>query len=170
MENTRQKSQKIIFQYGIALGIISIIVSLIQYILKDHLEPKPIYGGISFLLMIGAIVMGILNFKKSNEEAISFGEAVKIGVGISLISAIIAIIYNQLFIQFIEPDFMNQLLAKQEETMYANGMSEAEIEMGMKMAEKFKGPFISSAFGLVASAFFGFVIAAITGAIVKKTA
>ena len=53
--------------------------------------------------------MGIKKFKVDNYNLLSFGQAVKIGVGISIISALLTIVYNQVFANFIEPDFMNQI-------------------------------------------------------------
>jgi len=169
MENKTTTSKTIIINYGLILGGISIFISLIQYAVGDHLEQKKIYGIISFLLIIVAIILAVKNFKKNNEGYLSFGEAVKIGVGLCVVSSIIIITYNLIFMNFIEPDFMNQLLAKQEEMMFNNGMNEEQIKAAMAMAQKFKGPFISSAFGIIMSAFVGFVISAITGAILKNS-
>jgi hypothetical protein len=169
MENNNNSGKAIILNYGLILGGIAILISLVQYSLGEHLSPKPIYGFISFGLMIVATILGIKKMKSENEGYISFGEAVKIGVGIAVVSAIISIIYNLIFMNFIEPDFIDQMLLKQEETMFDNGMNEKQIEAAMGMANKMKGPFISSAIGIVASAFFGFVISAITGAILKKS-
>ena len=52
--------------------------------------------------MIIVIVLGIKNFKSSNNNLITWGQSVKIGVGISIISALIGIIYNLIFINFIQ--------------------------------------------------------------------
>ena len=169
MENQSIGSKEIVKSYGLLLGGTSILISIIQYALGDHLSPKPIYGTLSFALMAALIVVGIKKFKAANEGYLSFGEAAKIGVGIALVSAVISIVYNQLFMTFIEPDFMNQILLQQQEDMFNKGMSEKEIELAAQIGEKLKGPFISSAIGLVASAFIGFVISAITGAILKNT-
>lgn len=169
MENNNNSSKALILNYGLILGGIAILISLIQYALGEHLSPKPVYGIVSFVLMILAIVFGVKNLKKANHGYISFGEAIKVGVGIAVVSAIISIVYNLIFINFVEPDFIDQMLQKQEQDMFNKGMNEKQIEAAMGMANKMKGPFISSAVGIVASAFFGFVISAITGAIVKKS-
>lgn len=168
MEN-KNSGKNIIVNYGLILGGIAILISLVQYSLGEHLTPNPIYGVISFGLMIAAIVLGIKKLKELNQGYISFGEAVKVGVGIAVVSALISIIYNLIFIYFIEPDFLDQMLQKQEEDMFNKGMKEEQIKAAMAMANKLKGPFISSAVGIVASAFMGFIVSAITGAIVKKS-
>jgi len=167
MKKTNVNTKNIIVNYGIILGGILVFTSLIQYATGTHLEPEKSIGIISFLLIIAVIVMGVKKFKSENNNSISFGEAVKIGVGISILSALITVIYNLIFVNFIEPDFIDQLDLKQEEMMYNSGMSDEQIEKTIEIGKKFKGPFISSAIGIIASAFLGFVISAITGAIIK---
>ncbi|MFC2127599.1 DUF4199 domain-containing protein [Bacteroidota bacterium] len=169
MNSTKAQSKNIILNYGALLGGTSILISLIQYSLGQHLSPNMAYGLISIVIMILATFLGIKKLKSENGGFLTFGEAVKIGVGIAVVSAVISIIYNQVFMNFIEPDFMDQLIAKQEEDFFNRGMTEEQIEAAMKMTNKMKGPFISSAVGIVASAFIGFIISAITGAIMKQS-
>jgi hypothetical protein len=114
--------------------------------------------------------MGMKQFKSSNGGFMSWGEAVKIGVGLTMISAVIVTIYNQIFMNFIEPDLMQQMSALQEQQWIDAGLSSDQIENSKKMMEKFQGPVISSAVGLVASAFFGFIVSAIAGAVMKESA
>ncbi|WP_139956120.1 DUF4199 domain-containing protein [Flavicella sediminum] len=169
MDAAKANSKNIILNYGAILGATSILISLTQYVLGQHLSPNMIYGLLSIVIMILITFLAIRNFKATNDGFLSFGEAVKIGVGVAVISAVIAIIYNQLFMTFIEPDFMDQLIAKQEEDLFNKGLNEEQIEATMNMTNKMKGPFISSAIGIVASAFIGFIISAITGAIMKQS-
>ena len=110
-----------------------------------------------------------LNFKSSNNNLITWGQSVKIGVGISIISALIGIIYNLIFINFIEPDFMTLLMEKQVVAWEELNMTEEQIEASKSMMETFSSPAITSAIGIIAAAFFGFIISAIAGAIMKKT-
>ena len=62
--------------------------------------------------MIVIIVLGIRNFKSVNNNLITWGQSVKIGVGIAIVSALLGIIYNLIFMNFIEPEFMNQMMEK----------------------------------------------------------
>ena len=48
-------------------------------------------------------------------------------------------------------------------------MTEEQIESSKSMMEKFSSPAISSAIGIIAAAFFGFIISAIAVAVIKKT-
>ncbi|WP_297804290.1 DUF4199 domain-containing protein [uncultured Polaribacter sp.] len=169
MEN-QVSSKSIIINQGLYLGIVSILINLVVYALGNHLQPHWSVSVIFFVVLTGFIVMGMKQFKSSNGGFMSWGEAVKIGVGLTMISAVIVTIYNQIFMNFIEPDLMQQMSALQEQQWIDAGLSSDQIENSKKMMEKFQGPVISSAVGLVASAFFGFIVSAIAGAVMKESA
>ena len=168
MEN-QANSKSIILNYGIILGVLSIILNMVIYAMDKSFNPGWVFGTIGFILPIALIVLGIKKFKESNNGFMSWGQAVKTGVGIMLISTLIALFYQQIFENFIEPDFAQQKLEYVEQQYIDAGMDEDQIEASMEMAKKFQGPFISSAFALIGFAIYGFIISAIAGAIMKKT-
>lgn len=168
MEN-QAPSKGIMLNYGAILGIVSVLVSVTVYALGHHLEQDWKVGLLNFVLMIVILSMGIKKYKESNAGFLSFGQAVKVGVGIAIVSAVIGILYNLIFTNVIEPDFMNQMLDKQRELWAENNMTEEQIESAEGMFKTFSSPAITSAIGIVAAAFFGFIISAIAGAIMKKS-
>lgn len=169
MEN-QASSKSIILNYGLYLGIISVLVSLVLYATGNHLQPHWSVSVLNAVIMIVMIVMGMKKFKTDNGGFMSWGQAVKVGVGLTMISTIIVIVYNLIFINFIEPDFMNQMAAVQEQAWVDQGLTSEQIEGAKEMMQKFQGPVISSAIGLVVAAFISFVVSAIAGAIMKQSA
>lgn len=169
MEN-QVSSKSIILNNGLYLGIISVFISLIVYATGNHLQPHWAVGVTGVILMIVFIIMGMNKFKSNNGGFMSWGQAVKIGVGLTVVSTVIAIIYNLIFMNFIEPEYMSQVAAIQEQAWVDGGMSSEEVDAAKGMMEKFQGPVISSAFGLVMAAFISFIISAIAGAIMKQSA
>ena len=169
MEN-QASSKSIILNNGLYLGIISVFISLVVYATGNHLQPHWSIGVLSVIVMIAFIIMGMNKFKSDNGGFMSWGQAVKIGVGLTVVSTVIAIAYNQIFVNFIEPEYMSQVAALQEQTWVDQGMSSDDIDAAKGVMEKFQGPVISSAFGLVMAAFISFIISAIAGAIMKQSA
>lgn len=169
MENQKTTSKSIILNYGLYLGIISVLLSLIVYAMGDAHTPHWSISIIGFVLLVVLIVLGIKKYKESNGGFISWGQAVKVGVGIALISAVISIAYQQVFVNFIEPDFMNVAMELQNQRMIDQGLTSEQIDAANEMGQNFSGPVISSAIGLIVSAFLGFVISAIAGAIMKQS-
>tara|TARA_R110001606_G_scaffold8250_3_gene36141 strand:- start:7500 stop:8021 length:522 start_codon:yes stop_codon:yes gene_type:complete len=169
MEN-QANSKNIILNYGVYLGIASVLINLVVYATGDYLKPHWSVSVLSGLIMIALIVMANKKFLLDNGGFMSWGQSVKIGVGLTVISALIVIVYQQIFANFIEPDYMQQMLMMQEQTWTDQGMSGEQIDAAKEMMQKFQGPFISSAIGIVVAAFIGFIVSAIVGAIMKKSA
>jgi amino acid transporter len=157
--------------YGLILGGVSVIFQLMLFFLDMHYQQPPAVGIVSIVIMIGILVYAFIQYKKQNEGFLSLSEALKIGLGISLISAIVGIVYSMVLTEVIDPSTMQKSLDFQFETMRAENpeMTQDQINMARDMAEKFSGPFIRSAFQLIGALFIGFIISLIGGLIVKKS-
>jgi hypothetical protein len=168
MEN-QVSSKSFMVNNGVILGVVSVILLLVTYATGNHLNPhwsKSIIDGVVF---IGVIFYGIKQFKEANGGFLTWGEGVKIGVGIAVLGGAIVVIYNYLFMSFIEPDFMNQLMEVQNQMLIDQGMSEEQIEAANEMSQAFQSPGIMAAGGIIAYAIGGFIVSAITAAIMKKS-
>ncbi len=170
METQKLQARKFILNYGLILGIISILISVVMYVMNLYIEKSWIGGVLSFIAMIIIIVYGINEYKKSNGGFLSLGQALKIGVGIALIAGILGTIYQLIFMNVIEPDFMEKMQQMQYDQMIENNpnMTQEQIDMAMEMGRKFSSPWITSAISIVASLFFGLIISLIAGLIMKK--
>ncbi len=160
-------SKSIILKYGFLLGLISILLLVILYFQNMHLEQNQAVGIASVLFILIAIILGIRTFSKS--FPISFVEGLKIGIGITVISALMVTIYNHIFSTYIEPDFMDQLAVVQEKAMIASGkLTTADIKLRLDKLQEGADSLIPSAIGIVFSAFLGFVFSAITTVVFIK--
>ncbi|TVZ55371.1 uncharacterized protein DUF4199 [Lutibacter sp. Hel_I_33_5] len=167
MEN-QASTKNIIINYGLILGVIGLLPSLIKYAMGgNYLENDSISGILSVIVSIIFIVLAYKKFKTNNNGFMTWGQGVKIGMGIIFISMIITILYLLLFTNFIEPDFKAQVIEASEQKWIDAGYSDDQIEMSKEMTNKY---FNLSMFGGIAimSLFFGFVVSAITSAIMKK--
>ncbi|MEQ6124267.1 DUF4199 domain-containing protein [Pseudotenacibaculum sp. MALMAid0570] len=168
MEN-QASSKNVILNYGLYLGVVSILIAVIKYAMEMQYEQE-FYSGIAGILaLIVFIILGIKAFKKDNMNILSFGKAVKIGLGITLISTLIIMAYYFLFSTVIEPEFQT-LSIESQKTVWADtfGMTPSEIEESAKRANDF---FYLSLFGgiLIVNLFLGGVISLIAGAVMKRT-
>ncbi|WP_431165286.1 DUF4199 domain-containing protein [Tenacibaculum halocynthiae] len=168
MEN-QANSKSIIINNGLILGASSVLLSLTMYALGKHLNPHWSLSIVSMLITITLIVLGIKKYRAINNDLITWGQSVKIGVGITVLAALVSVIYNYIFVSFIEPDFMAQMMEVQNQKMLDGGMSEEQIEAANEMSQKLSSPLIGAAMGIIGSAVLGFIISAIAGAIMKKT-
>lgn len=170
MENQEAQTKKPILNYGFLLGIISVVLGVIMYITNSHLEPGVVFAVLGFLILAVVISLAIKAFKKDNGGFLSLGEALKVGVGTAVIGALISTVWMLILINFIEPDYMSQVMEVQQEKMLEMNpdMTEAQMKSAMEISSKFSSPWIISAFAILQNLFFGFIIALVAGLIMKK--
>jgi cytochrome c biogenesis protein CcdA len=168
MEN-QASSKSFMVNNGIILGIASVLFMLVMYATGNHLTPHWSASIINAILFIGIIIYGIKQFKAANDNFLSWGQGVKIGVGVAIVGGLIVVVYNYLFMNFLEPDFMNQMMEIQNQAFLDQGLTEEQIEAANAMTSTFSSPGIMAAVGIISYAIGGFIVAAIAAAIMKKS-
>jgi len=169
METQKASVKKIALPYGAVLGLITVLLSVIVYVMNLTYEQPWWQGALGFIAMIICIIIGIKTFKKDNGGFLSLGEALKVGLGISLIAGIFGVIYMLIFGNIIEPDFAANMLAATEDNMLEQNpnMTQEQIDMAMGISETMMSPLIISAMSMIMTLFFGFIISLITGLVMK---
>jgi hypothetical protein len=74
------------------------------FFLDMHYKNDSTAGIVSLIIMIGVLLYSFISFKKQNEGFLSLSEALKIGIGVSLVSALIGIVYTQILVNFLDPE------------------------------------------------------------------
>jgi len=170
MENKPNLSKNVMLTYGLYLGLASILISVIYYVLGMAYENDWKKSVISIVVTGIILFLGIKKFKEGNDSFLTLGQAIKTGLGISLVAAVISIVYTIIFMMFIEPEFVNNLAEVSRQKMYETNpeLTEEQVEMSMGIVKKMSSPVMLSAFILIASLFFGLIISLISGLILKK--
>ena len=170
MEIQKLEAKNFVLNYGILLGIISVILGVIMYVTNDYIDPSLIYSAISFLILIGVISFGMNAFKTENGGFLNLGDALKVGIGIAVIGGIITAVWSYLLMNYIEPDYMLQMMdVSREKMMESNpNLTDAQMNSMMEMSAKFTTPWMIMAFSLIGNLFFGLLISLIAGLIMKN--
>lgn len=170
MEKQSAKLTPYMLKYGGLLGGVSVIFALMLFSLDLHYGQEPAANYVNYLITIAVLAFGIYTYRKDNEGFLSLGEALKIGLGISLISAVIAILYTGLLMHVLEPTFMEKAseIAKNKMIDENPEMTQEQLNMALDMMKKFQGFGVVSAFILIFSLFFGLLISLVSGLILKK--
>ena len=171
MENQQGSLKTTMITYGLILGGISVVFQLLLFFLDMHYQQPPAVGIISIVIMVGVLIYAFIQFKKQNEGFISLSEALKIGLGISLISALIGTVYSLILTNVLDPDTIEKTIDFAFEKMRADNpeLTKDQIDMARGMSEKMATPLISSAVQIIGALFLGFIISLIGGLIVKKS-
>lgn len=170
MEAQKAKARKSVLNYGLLLGFILVVLGVVMYVLDYHLQPHWSFMVLTLIVFIAVVTYGIKAFKKENGGFLSIGEAIKVGVGIALVAAIISGIWVLLLTTVIEPGFMEQAIELERQKAFANnpGLTDEQWEKGLEMSEAFRGPWVTFAFTLVVDMLFGLLIGLIAGAVMKQ--
>lgn len=160
---TKKTTTSVALKWGIISGFAGIVLGTI--INMTDLWQSTGVQFIGLLLMAVFIFLAQKEFRTANEEFMSYGEGLGIGTMLSAISGVLAGIYNFIYTNYIDPTYMERVMAFQEEKFIEQGMSDAQIEAAIEMSSKFSGGGFSFLFAVLGSILIGFLISLIISAI-----
>lgn len=170
METEKISTGKFAMNYGIILGVVMIVLNVISYVTGQAMEGAQ-WPSVSYYIIFPIVIMyAISKYKKYNANVLTLGGAIKLGVVIGVISAIVYILYGLLFNFVIDPEFLPQLMEVTAEKMIEGNpdMPQVQIDQSMKFMEAMFNPFIGSAFWIAMSAIFGLIWSLIGGLVMKS--
>ena len=169
MEAQQPTPGKFARNYGVILGVIMIFIAVIMYVTGMSLEgvqwPQYLY----YIIFPVVIFYAISQFKKQNANELSLGQAIKIGLIIGVISAVVYIIYGLIFNYIIDPDFMGLMKeVVRDKMLEAPNATQETVDQQMKFVEMFMNPLVGSALWIGLSMLFGLIWSLIGGLVMKK--
>lgn len=130
---------------------------------------KPLWSTLAITFVgFGITFYAIKEYRTKLGGLLSLGQAMKLGIAVAVISGIIAVISNYIFMTYIEPDTIDKMLEAGRMQMEDSGATDEQIEMGLEMSRKFMKPGIMVAMGILSSVFMGAVYSLISGLILQK--
>ncbi|MFS4492167.1 DUF4199 domain-containing protein [Maribacter sp. 2308TA10-17] len=168
MEENQPKIGKFSWTYGLLLGGVSVIFSLMLYSMDLHYEQGWDIRSIGIALTIAAIVFGMIQFKKANGGYLTIVQGLKLGAGIALISGILGLIWYALLSNVIEPDFFDKSMeiAKVKVLEENPKMTDEQWNQGVEMQKKFA--WMAYPIILIINIITGLVIGLIASLFLKK--
>ena len=153
--------------WGLIVGIVLIIYSILMYFLDFSLEKW--VSWVSYILLIGGIVYSTIQYRDTVlGGSITYAQALGFGVIISLYAAVLSGIYSYVFLTFIDPDFIEKIAEMTQQQMLDQGLSEDQVEQAMEMQKGFMKPWVMVLISIPALTFMGFVFSLITSIFLKK--
>jgi hypothetical protein len=155
--------------YGLITGAALVIYSLLLYIADQHMNKT--LGYISFLLLIGGMVWGTLEYRKLSQNGfMTYGKAFSTCFMIALFAAILSAIYTFVFAEFIHPGFSQEILEKAREQMMSSGqqMTDEQIDQALTWTQRFTTPVMLTIWSLITYAAISAVISLVAAIFLKK--
>lgn len=168
MEENKQSSLlKSTMNYGAMMGLALIIYSLLLWMFDATTNQW--LGYLSLLITLAGIILATRAFRDQEQGgSITYGRALAVGTLTVVFAGVITSFFTYLLYTVIDPGLIEKTYAVMEQAYYEAGMSDDQIEMAMKMAQRFTNPVMMAVFGFMGSAFFGFLISLITSIFLKK--
>ncbi len=168
MEETQPKIGKFSLNYGLILGGISVAFGLMLFSMDAHTSQDTSNTVIGIVLAVGVVIWALISFRKANAGLMSLGQAIKLGIGVCLVSGVIYIAYLLLLSNVLDTDFITKIAENTRAAAQEAGvMTEAQIE------QQYQGTidyfWISYPFILIGAIIQGLVIGLIGGLIFKKS-
>ena len=165
-------STKPVLKFGILSGLLlvlnEVIINTVTQTNPYIGERDSVFSLIGLIIPIVVIVIAI-NFLKKNSNIESFGQIVKPGLIIGLITALVYIAYTLLFIYSIEPDTLNQFDEINRQRLIANGQVKSikDIADAVQLS---RNAFLPGTilFSIAVNLFIGFITAVVTAIFVRN--
>ena len=160
-----------IFQYGQIYGGISVAFAIMLFIMDMHYQGGSLQQWTGLIIMVGSITFAQIAYRKLNDGYLNLSEAIKVGLGVTLIGILIAVVYGWFQAIVLDPNqiekatefALNQAIDQNPE------MTDEMIAMTKEWIEWGSSPGISTAFALGFGLLFGSIVSLITGLFVKKS-
>lgn len=152
--------------YGIYLGIVSILLSVVLYVMGYTFEQWVQYTG--YVVLTVGIIWAQVAFKKALGGEMTYGQALGVGTMTVVFSSVLSGIYTYLLYTVIDPSLLDQLRIFTEQQMLERGVSEEQLDATIAITSKLQSPPIMAVMAVIGGGFLGLIISLITGIFTKK--
>lgn len=169
METHKIPAGKFAVNYGLILGAIMVLIAIVMYAADMAFKGQqwPVY--LYYVAFPIIILLTISKYKQYSAGWLSFGEALKVGLVVGLISALVYTVYIIIFNYFIDTEFNAKIIEYATDQIAQSDAPVEAKEMQLKMIEFFSNPIMGSAFWIAMSLFFSLIYSLIGGLVMKKT-
>ena len=164
--NEQPSTARVALKWGAILGVASSIFSLILF-MTDTVGNTGI-GAISYLFIIGALVLAMREFRTLNGGYMRYGQGLGLGALTTGVSGLISGLFSVFYMTVIDTGVMDRMIETQRDKAEASGLSDEQIDAQMKIVEMFQSPGLLFIFGIIGSIIMGFLFSLVISAIIKK--
>jgi hypothetical protein len=168
MEDKKSGMMKHAMTYGAIIGLSLIVYSTLLYIAGQTFNKTLEYFQYAILLV--GIYIGIKVYRdKSLDGFISYGNALGLGVLITVFVGIITVFFSFIMMRYIDPGLVDKyMLAAEEQLENSRFVNEDQIDIVLERSRKMVTAVWSIPIGVITFTFIGFILSLIVAVILKK--
>ena len=141
---------QVAIKWGTIAGLLMVGVPLLTYLLigggPETFEVGEVIGYATIILSLLLIFMAINEFRRLQpDQRVGFAQGLAIGLLISAIAGSLFGVYNWVYVEFLQPDFLDQYYNHAIEQLRQSGQTEADIQRQIESFEREKALFMNPA-------------------------
>ena len=162
-------------KWGLITGMVYVIYTLGSNMLGvPESGNKMLQYGMGALILVASFFPIYLGVKEARDQDLggylTLGQGFLIGFKIAFIASVINAIFTLIYIEVIDPEFINKMMAVAEGQWEKAGMAEENLEMARKWSGYFMNPVFFTLMGLLYPLFWGLIKGLVAGSMLKKDA
>jgi hypothetical protein len=111
-------TRKFAMNYGAVLGLCLMLIALLFWALGVDEQKSAIPWFLNQAIVIGMLAYAIMQYRDNvNNGFISYNESLKLGTTVAFFSSVIMAFYTVLYISYLNPEFLANLLNMTEQAM-----------------------------------------------------
>ncbi len=154
-------------KYGLIAGLILTVYSLILYFAE--LTANIWLNMVPFIILIIGFILAHRSFKEEGNGYMNYGQGLGIGTIVAGISGFISSLFSYIYIKFINPEYLANILEEQRIALEDQGLDDEQIDQFLSIFETLRTPEVSLITGVIFMIIFGFILSLIVSAFTKKT-
>ena len=166
MNENKTTVPSVALRYGLITGFITVIYSLILFLANQNTNSY--LGWISYIILIGGIVLAYKEFKREN-EFMSYGQGLGIGTLIGAVTGLLSGIFLYVYVQFVDTGFLDKIRETQIIEMEKRNLSDEQIEQALAMSANFTGPGMMLVMAVLGSIVLAFLCSLVIAAIMRNS-
>ncbi len=169
MEENKNSALMPSLMSGIYLAFALIVYSLLMYLLDIDRESPIMY--ISYAILAGGLFWAVVSYRDKHMGGfIEYGKAFSSGFLTGLFASIITAIFTYIYVQYIDPGLVEEILAQAEEEMLADNpnMSDEQMDQALSITASLTSPVMISVWAFLGNVLFTVVLSLIIAIFAKR--
>lgn len=166
MTENQPSVMSVALKYGFITALVGVVYSLILMI--TDLGDNRWLSTLAYIILIAGMVLAMKQYKASNYGYMSYGQGLGIGTIVSGIFGLLSGIFTWIYTTYVDPEYMDRMMLKQEAAMLEQGLSQEQIDAAMEVTQNFQGPLVMILGATIGAIVIGFILSLIIAAIMKN--
>ncbi len=162
--------KKVVLTFGVLCGAIPVLMFVIAPLISADLKNSLVLGWTTIILSSIFIFVGIRSYRENyNSGTISFGKALRVGLLITLVGALMyVIVWEIVYFNFMH-DMMDKYFVMEMDKLKATGASPEEMDKSRAFWDSYKhNPFLNAAITILEPTSVTIPVAFISSLILKR--